>query len=555
MNRALACFCVLACLGWSGAAHARRPSSSRASGQGQSRRVRQPTDQPTDSTEQPPGASSASGEPEFHPSIPQTWGDVSASEVPLADRAHSPVEVSWEYYYRVPWRPIFKSYPVYSPGHEPHGYFDWLKEQEPQVIWGIDGGGASHTPPLATQLDWIKAGEMVFDSPIAYDSDPWGASVVSVKDVRNPAWYAATGAPVAADGVLPFARYVIRKKGLVELGQQSCGMCHTRVMPEGAVLKGAQGSFPFDRAEAFELQRLAAETENRGPLLNRVRRLLRSSFEAPWVRPGPKLQEMSLDEITEALVVIPPGVMDRGGSSLFYPVQTPDLIGLEDRRFLDHTGLVLQRSIDDLMRYAALNQDMKGLGRYGDFIPEGIEFRSLPEPAARSRYRDEQLYALALYLYSLEPPANSNSFDAVAARGQKVFEREGCARCHTPPLYTNNKLTLAQGFAPSANEVREYDVLPVSVGTDPNLALRTRRGTGFYKVPSLRGVWYRSMFGHSGWCATLEDWLDPRRMRDDYVPTGFRPYGATTYAVKGHPFGLDLPPDDKKALVAFLKTL
>ena len=60
------------------------------------------------------------------------------------------------------------------------------------------------------------------------------------------------------------------------------------------------------------------------------------------------------------------------------------------------------------------------------------------------------------------------------------------------------------------------------------------------------------MFGHSGWCATLEDWFDPRRINDDYVPTGFRPYGVKTYAVKGHPFGLDLSAADRRALIAFL---
>ncbi len=98
-------------------------------------------------------------------------------------------------------------------------------------------------------------------------------------------------------------------------------------------------------------------------------------------------------------------------------------------------------------------------------------------------------------------------------------------------------------------------MLPISVGTDPNLTMKTRRGTGYYKVPSLRGVWYRSMFGHSGWCAKLEDWFDPRRTRQDYVPTGFRPYGAKTYPVKGHLFGLALSAEDRLALIAFLKTL
>ena len=209
------------------------------------------------------------------------------------------------------------------------------------------------------------------------------------------------------------------------------------------------------------------------------------------------------------------------------------------------------------MRYAGLNQGADFLATYDGFIPLGLpDFKSMPQPdKAVERYSDEQLYALALYVYSLQPPPNPNTFDAVAVRGQKIFIREGCAACHTPPLYTNNKLTLAEGFTPPPGADQKYDILPMSVGTDPNLALRTRRGTGYYKIPSLKGVWYRSMFGHSGWCATLEDWFDPNRVRDDYVPTGFKPYGVKTYAVKGHPFGLDLSAEDKRALIAFLKTL
>jgi hypothetical protein len=63
------------------------------------------------------------------------------------------------------------------------------------------------------------------------------------------------------------------------------------------------------------------------------------------------------------------------------------------------------------------------------------------------------------------------------------------------------------------------------------------------------------MFPHDGSCATLEDWFDPRRLRDDYVPTGFKGYQVERRAVPGHEFGLKLSPDDKLALIAFLKTL
>ncbi len=136
-----------------------------------------------------------------------------------------------------------------------------------------------------------------------------------------------------------------------------------------------------------------------------------------------------------------------------------------------------------------------------------------------------------------------------------MFQREGCGGCHTPPLYTNNKLTPAEGFQVPEEHPAKYDILPISVGTDSSSALSTRRGTGYYKVPSLKGVWYRGPFEHNGSVATLEDWFDQRRLRDDYVPTGYKPYGVKTRAVKGHEFGLVLSAEDRRALIAFLKTL
>lgn len=125
---------------------------------------------------------------------------------------------------------------------------------------------------------------------------------------------------------------------------------------------------------------------------------------------------------------------------------------------------------------------------------------------------------------------------------------------HTP-LYTNNHLSPVDGFKVPDGHRQQYNILPVSIGTDSELALKSRRGTGYYKVPSLKGVWYRGPFEHNGSVATLEDWFDPRRLSEHYVPTGFRGYGVKTRAVPGHPFGLDLSRKDRQALIAFLKTL
>jgi hypothetical protein len=475
--------------------------------------------------------------------IPKTWDDagMASLDVPLASPIGSPKQVASSYYYQIPVRPIYKSYPVYAPGHEPPGYMDSLKQKDPVILWD----DKDHAPPLKTDADWIRAGETVFDAPIAFVP----ANLLSL--LRDEQFYRETNIPVAADGTVPFFQYVIREKGKVEMGVQGCGTCHSRIMPNGSVLKGAQGNYPFDRVFYHAVVRLDFPIE-------RTRLNERSLFSAPWMPGDPAVNydQASNSTIASAHDTIPPGVIARHGTSPLYPAQVPDLIGVQDRHYLDRTGLQQHRSIVDMMRYAALNQGGDFLASHNGFVPAGSsDFTKLPEPSSQTRYSDEQLYAMSLYVYSLKPPSNPNKFDAVAAQGKKVFEREGCPMCHTPPLYTNNKLTLAEGFTPPPGAGEKYDILPISVGTDPSLALKTRRGTGYYKVPSLKGVWYRSMFGHSGWCETLEDWFDPRRQRDDYVPTGFKPYGTKNYAVKGHPFGLDLSEDDRKALIAFLKTL
>ncbi len=45
--------------------------------------------------------------------------------------------------------------------------------------------------------------------------------------VRDPVWYQQVGVRLTNDGVMPYARYVVRKKGTVEVGNLSCGMCHS----------------------------------------------------------------------------------------------------------------------------------------------------------------------------------------------------------------------------------------------------------------------------------------------------------------------------------------
>jgi len=479
---------------------------------------------------------------DWSPEIPRTWADDATAdfELPLADPAASPRHVSEAYYYRIPVRPIYESYPVYHPDREPPGYMERLEAVEPRL--------AFDAARLATKQDWVEAGFIVFEAPIDFVSSGRLYSAI-----RDPEWYRQLQVPVTTDGVLPFMRWVVRSKGEVELGVSSCAMCHTRVMPDGGVVRGAQGNFPDDRSFAWEMRQDANEATDKEAFLADTRAYLRRLYLAPWSRDdsNAQTQRMSIDEIATALEAIPPGVCARQGSSLFFPPRIPDLIGLAERHYLDASGLVRHRSIGDVMRYAALNQGLDLLSGYAGFRPGG----ALPDPESESRYSDEQLYALALYIYSLEPPENPNLIEALAKRGEEVFRENGCGGCHTPPLYTNNQLTPADGFVVPDEHQDRFDVLGIPVGTDPTLTLTTRRGTGYYKVPSLKGVWYRGPFGHNGVAATLEDWFDPRRRDDDYVPSGFRGVKDVDVSAGGHEFGLDLSASEREALIAFLKTL
>lgn len=442
--------------------------------------------------------------------IPITWDEaaLASMQTPLRDPSRTPKHMSSGDYNQIRALVFYKTYPVYATGREPAGYMERLLQAEPETVFDP---ARLHTPE-----DWTKAGEAIFDAPTFFENPKTSRT--------NPEWFSAAAVPVAADGTYPYVRYVIRKKGQIELGGNSCAVCHTRAMPNGSVLKGAQGNFPVGAISSQSLLRMA-KLGNAADLLEKsVKPMLTSFFSAPWIRPDPaeRLAKLTLEELAAHNSQIPTGVMPRDGATFDASPQIPDLIGIRERRYLNHTGTHLHRSIGDLMRYSALAQGADMGSAWGDFrLVEKL-------PPFLSRYSDEALYALAMYIYALQPPPNPNRADAKSRAGKLVFDREGCGGCHTAPLYTNNQLMTAR-----------------AIGTDPELAMRSRHGTGYYKVPSLKGVWYRGPFGHGGASPTLEDWLDPVRLKG----------GGSRKAVPGHEYGLRLNPRERSALIAFLKTL
>jgi hypothetical protein len=118
---------------------------------------------------------------EPRPQIPKVWDDAAIASItlPLAVADATPVQIPSKYYYGIPVRPIFKSYPVYRPDREPAGYLEWLKLQEPQIVFDA--------AKLRTQDDWIGR-EIVFDAPLHTAFSAWRVRFY----LRLPDWYRST---------------------------------------------------------------------------------------------------------------------------------------------------------------------------------------------------------------------------------------------------------------------------------------------------------------------------------------------------------------------------
>jgi len=486
--------------------------------------------------------------------IPKVWDEAELADwvTPVAGLNVRPTHMSEKEYYSMP-ESILRSYPVYMPGKEPEGYWEMLQRIGPEQLIQPES--------LKSEEEWITAGQLVFEQaslPQLITLDPR-----VIFEMRSREFLEKQRVKPAADGTIPGFRWMPTTQGVGLSRGGSCVGCHSLIKSDGLRIPGASARSEISRARPFPPGGIRAEyLESANHLLRGAPPFfmgggtlgteLYQAWGVPWLKndPNQRLTNLTVDEY-DALVTAERmgGAITRWNGSIFFPAKIPDLIGIKDRKYLDHTATHLHRGIGDLMRYAA----QVSFAEVADFGPYHV---LLPDTKrTKERWPDAALYALALYIYSLQPPPNPNPFDEKAKAGQKLFVREGCPVCHTPPLYTNNKLTLAQGFALPDDKPATLDVLPISVGTESGLALKTRKGTGYYKVPSLKGIWYRGHYLHDGSAASLEEMFDPGRIEETHVPGGWLPPGEKTRAIQGHEFGLQLKPVERDQLIAFLRTL
>jgi len=470
-------------------------------------------------------------------SAPRIWNDRDLAEwaTPLATLKVRPGHLSEKEYYAIPSAEWVRSYPVYFPGREPEGYWQMLQSKKPEPLVA---------PGARTQAEWVEAGRRAFeemDVPAFRTTDP-----KFITKIRSAEIYSKLGGHPQKDGTLYGWRWVPTAKG-VELSISECSGCHTRIMPDGTRLLGAQGN---DTGDDFFFEVLQPANEVFLPGDSEALATWRQ-WGVPWIPNDihERIKTMNSAEIKALNKSNPPGSVARFNGSPWHPTPIIDLIGIKERKYLDYNATHRLRGPEDVARYAVLVACCDS----GDFGPHHM----LTEKQRIPPYRmtDELAFALAKYIWTMEPPPNPNANNPRAAAGKKVFEREGCAGCHPAPLYSNNKLTLAKGWVPPKDHPYRADMLLLSVGTEPAAALETRKATGLYKVPTLKGLWYRDLISHDGSVASLEEWFNPARLQDNYVPKGFKGYQVEHRAVPGHEYGMKLQPEDKTALIAFLKTL
>jgi mono/diheme cytochrome c family protein len=489
----------------------------------------------------------------YRPAIPKTWDETALADwaTPIAGLNVRPTHISSKEYYSLPIENRL-TYPVYYPGREPEGYWEMLQHVALKPL--------IEPERLKNEADWIDAGRKIFYEVDDLHLRTFDAKIVAAARARET--FEQVNAQALPDGTVYGLRWVPTKQG-VALSIQNCSGCHLLYLADGTPVPGAPSLAGVARGRN-SLHRVplvgAIHEANRAvtgaaPFLMGPEPLgawLYQAYGMPWKKDdiNERLKTFTAREYQAYLAAYSRGAaITRWNGSIFYPSKVPDLIGIKERKYIDSTATHLHRGIGDLMRYAAL----VGFAEAANFGPYDMLLPNTKR--AQARLPDEALYALALYIYSLQPPVNPNPLNEKAQAGEKIFAREGCPECHTPPLYTNNKLTLAQGFTRPPDAPIALDVLPLSAGTDRGLALQTRKGTGYYKVPSLKGVWYRGHYLHDGSVASLEEMFDPDRLKDTHTPGGFTPPDRPQRAIKGHEFGLRLDVEERKQLIAFLRTL
>jgi CxxC motif-containing protein (DUF1111 family) len=165
----------------------------------------------------------------------------------------------------------------------------------------------------------------------------------------------------------------------------------------------------------------------------------------------------------------------------------------------------------------------------GQPIPAGVD--PLPEPEL-----DAQSVALVNAFVRFLAPPSAPKLKGAARGGPELFDRIGCAACHVVRLKTGDSDVKAL----ARREVAAYtDLLLHDMGTALADICLGLAGPSEFRTEPLMGLRFSERFLHDGRAASIEE--------------AIRLHGGESIASRDR-FAA-LPPDDREALVAFLKQL
>jgi hypothetical protein len=162
------------------------------------------------------------------------------------------------------------------------------------------------------------------------------------------------------------------------------------------------------------------------------------------------------------------------------PVLIPPAFGLQGVGFETYTA---DGPISYWNNYVGVTQ----MGGHGSFNDPRISLSITQRPDLVT----PKLPALLAYQLSLRapsPPAGSFNRSAARRGGDLFTGTAGCARCHTPPLYTD----VVSGSDPSVPLLHS----PAEIGADPDYAANS--ATGMYRTTPLRALWQHPPYFHDG---------------------------------------------------------
>lgn len=339
-----------------------------------------------------------------------------------------------------------------------NAYVEELRKGAPVAISATAKPLWDGTTPT-TMSEWVALGEKVF-----YEY-PLRSEVFAEHALRSEELSGRIGLYPDENGVWPGVVAFETLDGDHEIGI-TCALCHVSL--EGDTSVAGQARRNLDYGE----MRLAYYRDTGAVLAENVR--------ARMSRWGPGRADITQDDDED-------------------PVAIVDLWGVRDHEYLTQSGTIHQVHPAAL----AIRQ----------------ETQLLHANQERIRPPRELAWALAMYVYSLTPPAVASSALTARARHGKTLFSQHCDHCHRDKNYG--------GLLVSAE----------SIGTDPVLANGSARGTGLYRPTPLTRVAQAAPYLHDGTVESLATLLDPKRQ------------------VPGHRYGTELSLADRNALVAYMETL